>query len=357
MYVKFLLYLCSLVAGLCRGRMKRYLIVYCLLLCALVSCKSKNEIAYSTDPVENIDALWQIIDTKYCYLDVKHIDWDSVRIDYLAKAALLKKDDEIGLFDLCAEMLDLLKDGHVNLFTPFDRSANTDWFDTYPANFDPNLQQRYLKDYRVAGGMSYCTIDNDSIGYIYYSSFSNAFSEVNIYYILTAFQNCRGIVLDVRNNGGGDLTNAYKLASLFFSENRLTGYWHHKTGPGHNDFSELEPLYADTALMRSKWFRPLVVLSNRRSYSATNSFISMMHYADNCAIVGGRSGGGGGMPLSYEMPIGWTVRFSSVRMYDRDKNDIEDGVKPHILVTQKSADKDDLIEAAVKLINKAYDKK
>ena len=51
----------------------------------------------------------------------------------------------------------------------------------------------------------------------------------------------------------------------------------------------------------------------------------MMRYADNCAIIGGKSGGGGGMPLSYEMPCGWTVRFSSVRMYDRDKNDIEDG--------------------------------
>jgi len=337
--------------------MKRYLILYCLILTALVSCKSKNEIPYSTDPVDNIDALWQIIDTKYCYLEVKHINWDSIRSEYLAKAATLKKDDEIGLFDLCAAMLDNLKDGHVNLFTPFDRSANTEWFDAYPANFDASLQQLYLRDSRMAGGLLYSKIDNDSIGYIYYSSFSTAFSALNFYYVFTSFKDCRGIVLDVRNNGGGDLTNAYKLASPFFAENRLVGYWHHKTGPGHNDYSDLEPLYADTALIGSKWFRPLVVLSNRRTYSAANSFVSMMRYADNCAIIGGISGGGGGMPLSYEMPCGWTVRFSSVRMYDRDKNDIEDGVKPHILVTQKSTDKDDLIETAVALINKAYEKR
>ncbi len=336
----------------------RKIIVYSVLLClALTACKSKNEVAYSKDPVDNIEALWQIIDTKYCYLDAKKIDWDAVHAEYTAKAAQLKKDDEIALFDLCAEMLDILKDGHVNLYTPFDRSYNTAWFDSYPENFDANLQQLYLKDYRIAGSLYYCTIDNDSIGYIYYSSFSNSFSSANFYYVFTAFKNCRGIVLDVRNNGGGDLSNAYKLASPFFAENRLVGYWHHKNGPEHDAFSELEPLTADTSLIKSKWFRPVVVLSNRHSYSAANSFISMMRYADNCAIVGGISGGGGGMPMSYEMPCGWTVRFSSVRMYDRDKNDIEYGIRPHLLVTQESTDKDDLIETAVKLINDAYKKK
>jgi hypothetical protein len=63
------------------------------------------------------------------------------------------------------------------------------------------------------------------------------------------------------------------------------------------------------------------------------------------------------MPLSYELPCGWTVRFSSVRMYDRDKKDIEYGIRPHLLIAQESTDKDDLIEKAIELINKAYDKK
>ena len=42
--------------------MKRYWIAYCVIIISLLSCTSKNEVAYSTDPVENIDALWQIID-------------------------------------------------------------------------------------------------------------------------------------------------------------------------------------------------------------------------------------------------------------------------------------------------------
>ena len=64
------------------------------------------------------------------------------------------------------------------------------------------------------------------------------------------------------------------------------------------------------------------------------------------------SGGGGGMPMSYEMPNGWLVRFSSVRMFDRDMQDIEQGIEPDIKITQQSSDKDDLIEKAIELIEK-----
>ncbi|MBR6492591.1 MAG: S41 family peptidase [Paludibacteraceae bacterium] len=327
-----------------------YLIVSLILLTA---CHEKEEMTFSMDPEENIEALWQIIDTRYCYVESKGVDWNSIHDVYLSKAAKLPKNDQFALFDLCAQMLDTLKDGHVNLYSAFDKSRCSSWYDTYPANFNSELQQLYLRNYRIAGGLYYCTICNDSIGYIYYSSFSNAFSATNLYWIFTAFSKCRGIIIDVRNNGGGDLSNAYKLSSPFFSENKVVGYWQHKNGTGHNDFSPLEELKSDTSLVKSRWLRPVVVLANRHSYSATNSFISMMRYADNAAIVGGVSGGGGGMPMSYELPCGWTVRFSSVRMYDRDKKDIEQGIAPHVPVDMISTDKDDIIEKAIQLIKKA----
>ena len=321
----------------------------CLFL--LSACHSREEMSYSTDPVENVEALWQIIDTKYCYVEEKNVDWNEVHETYLAKAAQVPKNNPVALFDLCTEMLNLLEDGHVNLYSSFDRSYCTSWYDTYPTNFDSQLQQLYLHDYRIAGSLYYCTIDNDSIGYIYYPSFANGVSAGNIYWVFKAFEHCRGLIIDVRNNGGGDLTNAYLLSSPFFTENRIIGYWQHKTGPGHNDFSKMEELKSDISLVGSKWLRPVVVLSNRRSYSATNMFINIMRYADNATIIGGTSGGGGGMPLSYEMPCGWTVRFSSVRMYDADKKDIEQGIEPDILVNMASTDKDDIIEKAIEVIH------
>ena len=331
--------------------MKRLKHIICFVACVamLAGCHSREEMAYSWGPMENVEALWQIIDTKYCYVEEKGVDWNAIHDEYLTKAAVLTKDDQVALFDLCAEMLNLLQDGHVNLYSAFDRSYCTSWYDSYPANFDSRLQALYLKDYRIAGGLYYCTI-NDSIGYIYYPSFSNSFSAANIYWIFTAFKDCKGLILDVRNNGGGDLTNAYLLSSPFFTENRVVGYWQHKTGPGHHDFSKMEELRSDTSLIASRWRRPVVVLCNRRSYSATNTFVNIMRYADNAKIVGGTSGGGGGMPLSYEMPCGWMVRFSSVRMYDAEQKDIEQGIEPDVAVEMKSNDKDDIIEKAIEMI-------
>lgn len=323
-------------------------LLVCLL--SLSACHTKEEMAFSMDPVENIEALWQIIDTKYCYVENKGVNWNAIHDIYTAKASMLPQNDQIALFDLCAEMLDTLKDGHVNLYTPFDVSSCSAWYDSYPANYDSQLQKLYLHDYRIAGGLYYCTVANDSIGYIYYPSFSNAFSGTNIYWVFTAFKDCKGLIIDVRNNGGGELSNAYLLAAPFFSEDRVVGYQQHKTGPGHSDFSSLEEQKVDASAVASKWKRPVVVLTNRRSYSATNSFISMMRYADNAILVGGVSGGGGGMPMSYEMPCGWTVRFSSVRMYDRDKKDIEQGITPDVTVNMVSTDKDDIIEKAIDII-------
>ena len=335
--------------------MKKHTHILCLaFLLLLTACRSKDEVPFSMDPVTNIEALWSIIDTKYCYVEQKGVNWNEVHDIYVAKAEKLPKNNQVAMFDLCAEMLNLLQDGHVNLYSPFDRSYCTSWYDTYPANFSSSLQALYMRDYRIAGSLYYCTVDEGRVGYIYYSSFSNSFGASNLAWVFRAFKDCKGLIIDVRNNGGGDLTNAYKLASPFFTQNRVVGYWQHKTGPGHNDFSPMEPLMSDTALVGSKWLRPTVVLCNRRSYSATNSFVNMMRYADNAVIVGGVSGGGGGMPLSYELPCGWTVRFSSVRMYDADKQDIEQGIEPDVLVTMTSTDKDDIIETAISLINRAY---
>ena len=311
-----------------------------------------------TSPAANFEALWKIIDEKYCLFDDKTANWDSVYSAYHQRfdtMKIVKYEDYYRLFDGLEEMLNELEDGHVNLYSPFDISVCSKWYEGYPQNFDSEiLSKYYLKDYRRANGLNYSRIDGDSIGYVYYGSFSDGFSLTNWLAVLNYFAKCRGIVLDVRNNGGGSMENAYRLAAPFFTKDTVVGYWQHKSGPGHEEFSEYEPMIMNESM--GIWRRPVVVLCNRRSYSAANFFVSMMRYADNCLILGGKSGGGGGMPMSYELPNGWMVRFSSVKMYDRDMQSIEGGVRPHLLVNQHSEDKDDLIEEAVNLINSAYKK-
>ncbi len=312
-------------------------------------------------PVGNFEALWQIIDEKYCFLDEKKVDWDSIYSAYhprFEKMQVVDYEDNYVYFDLMEEVVNQLEDGHVNLYSFFDASYCTSWYAGYPTNFDSELlTEKYLHGYRQAGGLIYNRIHNDSIGYVYYGSFSDNFSLANAVAVFNYFKDCRGIVLDVRNNGGGSMENAYKLASLFYPQDTIVGYWQHKSGPGRSEFSSLEPMKLEDA--KGYWQRPVVVLCNRNSYSATNFFVSIMRnsYLPHSLVMGGISGGGGGMPMSYELPNGWTIRFSSVKMYDIDKRSIESGIKPDVLDTLISRDYDDIIENAVRIINNAYDKR
>lgn len=327
--------------------------LYVLLCFCLTACMSRVEELYPDTPEGNFEALWSIIDTKYCFLEEKQVDWNEVYNVYHAEVLQLSPTDEYGLFDLLASMLDSLHDGHMNLYSPFDVSRNTAWREGYPTNFDRSLlySDRYLSsDYRTAGGFTYNRVAGGRVGLVRYSSFSDGFSALNMAYMLRYFKDCEGVILDVRSNGGGSIEYARTLAATFFSETRTVGYQQHKTGSGHDDYSGLQAMTIDTADMAVRWLRPVAVLSNRSAYSATNFFISAMRYADNAHIFGGRSGGGGGMPMSYELPNGWIVRFSSVRMYDADKQSIEDGIMPDVEVELKSEDKDEIIEAAINWI-------
>ncbi len=334
--------------------MKIFLIIFTVLF-SLSSCI--DEPTQQPDNHKgNFEALWKIMDTRYCYLDYKNINWDSVHTVYETRMDTSMTDFE--LFDLFGEMLGELKDGHVNLYSNFNRSRYWKWFTDYPSNFNNNLiyNNNYLGfDYLAVGGMRYAKIFNNKVGYIYYGDFSDRFSDTNISYIFSYFKDCEALIVDVRNNGGGYLDLSEQFASYFFTAETVTGYMQHKTGNGHSDFSE--PVAIKTPTHKNiKWQRPVAVLSNRMSYSATNSFVSRMKLVPNAVIVGDSTGGGGGLPISSELPNGWMVRFSSSPMFDASMQHIEWGIAPDVKVDLKTSDTengyDTIIEMAITLIIK-----
>jgi C-terminal processing protease CtpA/Prc len=81
-----------------------------------------------------------------------------------------------------------------------------------------------------------------------------------------------------------------------------------------------------------------------------------MRYCPNVTIIGDKTGGGGGLPFSSELPNGWGVRFSAAPMLDRDKRQIESGIEPEIRVDLLEEDilkgRDTMIEKAREIIKK-----
>ena len=307
-------------------------------------------------PQGNFEALWKIIDTKYCFLDYKNkeygLDWNEIHRRYQNRLT----DDMTNkqLFQVLAEMLNELRDGHVNLMTYHETSQYREWYDQYPTNFVDTIQRIYLgKDYKAIGGIKYQILE-DNIGYIYYGSFSNAIGESNLDEVLNELSICDGLILDIRNNGGGLLTMSDRIASRFTNKKVLTGYLCYKTGPGHNDFSRPEPIYVEPATDRVRWQKPVAVLTNRHAFSSANDFVSKMKVMPQATIIGDKTGGGSGLPFSSELPNGWSVRFSASPLYDADMNHTEFGIEPDIKVSMSTEDmsngKDTIIETERKLL-------
>lgn len=320
-----------------------------VLLPLLSGCIREEE--FDNSPQGNFEALWKIIDEQYCFLDYKQIDWDAVHDKY--QPLITSNMGNEGLFEVLGNMLAELKDGHVNLYSSSNMARYWDWYLDYPRNFNESIVEQYLgRNYRIAGGAKYTILD-DNTGYIYYGDFSNAIGEGNLNEILSYLAICNGIIIDVRNNGGGNLTNATRIAARFTEEKVLTGYIQHKTGKGHSDFSEPAPVYLEPST-GIRWQKKVVVLTNRHSYSATNDFVNSMRYFPNVTLLGDKTGGGSGLPFTSELPNGWGVRFSASPHLDADKQQIEFGIDPDKKVDLSWEDEnngvDTLIEEARKLL-------
>lgn len=302
-----------------------------LFLCASLLSGCVKEDEFANNPRGNFEALWRIIDEHYCFFDYKAkqygLDWNDVYARYSKQISGQMTEGQ--LFEVLGNMLGELRDGHVNMYTSFNIARNWSWRENYPSNVNDSLINRYLgTDYRISNGMKYRILD-DNIGYIRCATFEYGLGSGNLNEILAYFLTARGLIIDIRNNGGGMISSAEELAARFTNDDILVGYFQHKTGRGHNDFSAMKEqwLHPSRGL---RWQKPVVVLTNRGVYSAANEFVKYMKCCPNVKIVGDTTGGGAGLPFSSELPNGWSVRFSACPIYDKDGQSTEFGIPPDV---------------------------
>lgn len=315
-----------------------------------------REVKEST-PAMVFEELWGRVDQQYALFDVKGVDWDSVHDCYAPMVA----DERIGddsLFGVLARMLGTLRDGHVNLVAPFDVSHSEEIFlQTYGRrNIDMQVVAlNYLTaGYHSAGGFAYNTIRDGQVVYVRYSSFSNSAETALLDGITKRYPEAKGMILDIRQNGGGSVANLWKILALLPARHQLLYRTQIKSGPGHEDFSEVEEVYSAFTNDYGPYEKPVVVLTDRGSYSASSFFALCCKAYDNVTLVGDTTGGGLGLPNGGELSNGWTYRFPVTRTIAPDGKNYENGVPPDRVVllddAATAAGKDNVIEAAADII-------
>ena len=307
-------------------------------------------------PTSTFDYLWRQVDERYSLFDVKNVNWQAM-YDSLRPQVYDEMDND-SLFTVLHKMLNSLNDGHVDLWGNNDVSSSEAIFlQRYGTkNFDINtVAITYLRaDHHTTAGFAYNSIAEGQVLYIRYSSFSNSASPEAIKIILKRFPNVKGIVLDIRQNGGGEIQNEWNIMQMLPSEGQLLYYTQIKNGPAHSAFSEPQAVYAPESSDIHPIDKPLVLLTDRGCYSAASNFALCLKTYNNVTVMGDTTAGGLAVPAGGALPNGWNYRFGVSRTLAIDGINYENGVPPDQVVLLDPAavalHHDNIIDSATNLI-------
>jgi hypothetical protein len=302
-----------------------------------------------------LEQVWHDLDRYYASFVVKGIDWDSLHDAYSTRAAQTANDS--ALADVVSAMLSELRDYHVNLFVG-SRIYRYTGFDARPAFFDPGVVAYYVNDRGSApnGHMAFGHAASD-IGYVWILHFARVGFDVDIDTALARLADVRALIIDVRDNPGGELFNAVTVAGRFADRDRTYGFMRFRDGPAHDDLSPSEGQFVSPMGPR-RFSGPVAVLTNRKSASAAEAFVLAMRALPNVTVVGDSTAGASGTPLVRELPNGWMYRFPISLWYDAAHAPFEEiGLAPDVWVRgsaqELAARRDAVLDTALAVVRRA----
>ena len=170
------------------------------------------------------------------------------------------------------------------------------------------LTKKIIRDEIKQPNVSYSGMVGDGIGYIKLDKFlENSGQEVKDALLNINKQNPKGIILDLRNNGGGILQEAVKIVNLFVNKDQLI-----VTQKGKNVEktiaykTQYPPVSIDL---------PLVVLVNANSASASEIVAGSLQDLDRAVVVGQRSYGKGLVQQTFNLPYNSMVKVTVAKYY------------------------------------------
>ena len=170
------------------------------------------------------------------------------------------------------------------------------------------LEKMVVREEIKQANVSYSGMLDQQIGYIKLDKFlENSGQEVKDALVAINKQQPKGLILDLRNNGGGILQEAVKIVNLFVEENVLL-----VVQKGRNPAKTLSYKSVVKPIALSL---PLVVLINGSSASASEIVAGALQDLDRAVIIGQRSYGKGLVQQTFNLPYNSLVKITVAKYY------------------------------------------
>lgn len=323
---------------------------FCLFAALIISSCTKTWITdeMTSNHTEVFPEMWNDINENYVFFDQKEVDWEEVR--QTTEAQLNENLSQEEVFEVYANMLSQLKDGHVSLYSNFNEWKYYDLFLSYPTNYNEEvIQKHYLTQINAIGPFIYDIIDNNT-GYLRYASFGDDISNEDLGYLQDYFKNTDGLIIDIRGNRGGASDNVAQLLKLSLSEDMPLGKIYNRVDGELRADSHI--LHAATDF--EQYSNQIVVLTNRECYSSCNIYAAYASQLDGITLMGDTTGGGSGLALARELGNAWQYRFSAGKITLEDGTELENGFEPDIKVSTDESDaaenKDAILDMALEIL-------
>ena len=286
--------------------------IYIILLISLLVASCDNTL-YKTEPENNPEALfetlWTTFQTDYAPFEQRNVDWNEQYQIYRPQVNANTTDEE--LYTIFTHMLRSLNDGHVSLVTPNRKVFNSNvYFDQEKTDSLFNLeliQSKYLNNEFTENGDEgnvFGKIGN--IGYWHLKWIGdNLFAADDI---LNEFKDTDGLIIDLRNNGGGDMTYSFSELGRLTEESRFTHRSKTKNGTGPDDYTEWYNWDLNPA---TPYFdKPIVLITDRFTISAGERTTMALKTLPNLIHLGDTTNGSLSTKIGKELPNGWYYSVS-----------------------------------------------
>lgn len=259
-------------------------------------------------------------------------------------------------------------DGKLHSQADAERAVNqllTTLNDPYTYFKDANLTSSRGQAAQASKVVTYQMLAGD-IGYIRIRTFGSVNTADELEAALKALPNAKAFVIDLRDNGGGFVWQAFRCFALLNDAGKFTTLKGRSGGAAYTETLELtaQNLVQDENGKQSTFSRPanlagsrpIIVLVNGDSASASEMLTGALHDHGRATVVGTQTFGKGIAQNTWNLPGNTSVQITFAEYYFPNGTNIHKvGIKPDSVVAHGTFS-DAQLDEAVRLANDALSK-